>query len=311
MEFIPSEVLAHIFSYLRPNTLITTNIVCSAWHDCCVEFDLFREIKIVLTKVPHLKPVVRNDINIKELSLAVNKRYLILGGEDANDVAHIEQLLTEKGLEIEVWNPKYMEAIPTTEQLSKYGAVLIFNDCYVFQENTTEVGDLLAHYLEQGHGGVVQMLFTMNSTCTAGIPTGRYLAEKFCPLEYMEQKTVTKDKQDIGIVKQIPDHFLLVGVDRFIQPADASCVPATCIQDGIGELGSVVATFDNVYKTIAVACRELQGTNKGRVCALNFYPISSACPSEWAQENAWFKETNGAELMANALLYCAIKTNRK
>jgi hypothetical protein len=239
----------------------------------------------------------------------LNKRYLILGGEDANDVAHIEQLLTEKGLEIEVWNPKYMESIPTTEQLSKYGAVLIFNDCYVFQENTTEVGDLLAHYLEQGHG-VVQMLFTMNSTCTAGIPTGRYLAEKFCPLEYMEQKTVTKDKQDIGIVKQIPDHFLLVGVDRFVQPADASCVPATCIQDGIGELGSVVATFDNVYKTVAVACRELQGMNKGRVCALNFYPISSACSSEWAQENAWLKETNGAELMANALLYCAIKTNR-
>jgi hypothetical protein len=311
MDEVPDELLANIFSYLSIKSIFAVYNVNVAWRNCCDTYEIFSTR--VLAQVPHLKSLLTTDIvdvTLRQLVVSLEKKYLILGGNE-EDLANIQRCISRCGLTVEVYNPANYDShnLLTLDQLKEYGAVLVYNDSGIFQSHTEELGNMLARYLEGGHGGVVQCVFALNSNCLNGIPTGEYQEKLYCPLEYASQ---TEFHVETELVKEIPDHFLLVGVDTFTQPRTASHCPAEKLQEGIEPgLATVVARYNDISRTIAVACREIKGENKGRVCALNFYPSSNESSFVWSQQNAWNKESNGAELMTNALLYCSITTNRK
>jgi hypothetical protein len=237
--------------------------------------------------VPHLKPLLYTDVHCDLLLLnrAVAKKYLILGGPD--NIKYVASIIASTGISVDTWSPfkkEHEDRFITFDELSQYGAVLVYNDANVFIGHTEELGNVLSRYLEEGKGGVVQMIFSLNSNCEDGLPEGSYRKNQYCPIEYKEQARL---RQHEGLVKLIPNHFLLVGVDKFNQTNLAECCPVSTLVENVDkDLMTLVATFDDKNKTVAVACRELIGKQKGRVCVLNFHPDNTANPdSDWCDGN--------------------------
>jgi hypothetical protein len=237
-----------------------------------------------------------------------------VGGEDVLESA--KQSLSQKGLLFDKFNTdefSYNYAmnhnysrVPDFTLLSKYKAILIFNQFQSFQNRTIDMGNELIKYIENG-GGVVQCLHTFNDDEEYGGPCGAY--ERYCPFKYGDDRAtfeMSSGAKYISLVKEIPDHFLLAGVDSFRQSVAALC----CNTERKGE-SEIVARFDDTKGTTAVAFIEIPGKNKGRVCALNIFPNSN----EWndsllSGSESWDTRTNGIELIVNALLFSGLVTNK-
>jgi hypothetical protein len=290
IDEVPVEVLEYIFSYLPLISMFPVSVVNTTWRACC-DTRLLYNLGQMILRVPHLRTLLDTniDIDLQELLIATEKSYLILGGED--DDEHLKKIISKTGLTVDTWNP------------------INFNASNIFGTNVDILGDMLTEYLEEGYGGVIQTVFTFSSSCPGGKPGGAYHENKYCPVEPKSQTTLGRE---CSLVKDSPNHFLFTGVNHLTMPKSAACCPNNKLRDDLEDtsLASIIGRFDNAHNTVAVVCRELQGKNKGRICVLNYYPASNACPGSWTQNNCWHSDTDGAELLANALLYCGIKTNR-
>jgi hypothetical protein len=297
MENAPPEILALVFSYVTTKQLVLASCVCKTWRYCVGEYKIYRER--ITSKVPHLRSLNDEDI-LAQLAVAVDEKYLLLSGFCQNELPLIHTVLCQRGIQVDVYNTQQMQydkniaTLPSFEILQEYKSVLIFNYSKSYFGKTEQLGELLAQYVEYG-GGVVQCVYAICSNCKNGIPTGKFETH-YTPIYYAKQDRFT-EKTDL--VKNIPDHFMLTGVNKFLRPETRGFCPT---ENGLRStaLTSVLASFNDKNSTYAVICREFQGRNKGKVCVLNFYPYYLD-----------FDETNSPELITNALLFSGMVTNNK
>lgn len=132
-------------------------------------------------------------------------------------------------------------------------------------------------------GTVVMMCDTFEPTQAAGAVLGRLLT--YSPFVW---KDIPDPDLSFGVlVKVIDHHQVLFKVNSF--EGGRSSRHSTVV---IAESATLIANWSNGMPLVAV---------KGRVVGLNFYPISSK-----AYPKYWNASTDGARLMANALLYKVI-----
>jgi len=172
------------------------------------------------------------------------------------------------------------DPLPTPSQLRNYQSVLVFSD-YPFNDNVG-LGNELADYVDGG-GGVVLNTFGFSvgdGYSIAGRLTNGYLPFTLAGNAYPANLT---------IVDELPSSPLLDGVSAFnggtisYQNSPITIVPGA----------TLVAEWSNGQPLVG-------STNHapGRVVGLNFFP-----PSSDAGANFWVSSTDGAKLMANALLW--------
>jgi hypothetical protein len=167
---------------------------------------------------------------------------------------------------------------PTLATLDNYSAVMVFSDAG--WANPTGLGNVLADYVDQGHG-LVLTVFT-----DASVPaTGRLTSGSYYPILPTGQTQNTD--LHLGTVHD-PSSPLMTGVNTF--DGGSSSYRST---GGLASGAVDVADWSNGQPLVATL-----NSFAGRVVALNFYP-----PSSDSRADFWTSGTDGARLMANALTY--------
>lgn len=173
---------------------------------------------------------------------------------------------------------------PTLGFLQGYSSVLFYSDTSF--SNSTDLGDVLADYVDAG-GGVVQATF---SFWNSGIDiSGRWRSgnyDVFVPGEQTSGSVLT-----LGTIYQ-PASPILAGVTSF--NGGSSSYNNTV--GGLNVGATLIADWSDGTHLIA----ENLSTFAGRIVGLNFYP-----PSSNARDDFWDANTDGALLMANALNHVA------
>jgi hypothetical protein len=172
---------------------------------------------------------------------------------------------------------------PTLGQLLAYDSLFVFSNVNFFDRES--LGDVLADYVDAG-GGVVGPFIPANSFGGDLTLGGRWEAGGY--EIFLTKEAANFGTASLGVVPD-PGHPVMAGVASFaaeVQPI------STTIQPG----AEVIAFYSNGL-ILAVA-----GAHPRRV-DFGFFPPSSDCAA--VAFVAWDAETDGARLMANALLYVA------
>jgi hypothetical protein len=171
--------------------------------------------------------------------------------------------------------------VPTLATLQGYQAVLTWAN--VGYPSNAAMGDVLADYVDAG-GGVVVATFA-NASATLSL-SGRWVSGGYESI--IGGSGQTQGAATLGTVHQ-PAHPIMAGVTSFdggtssYRPTMTNLTP-----------GSVsIADWSDGRVLVAV------GANP-RSVGLGFYPPSSDCRVDF-----WASSTDGARLMANALLFAA------
>lgn len=202
-----------------------------------------------------------------QLSYNTDVQSKILG---VGTIAQVDAFLVSGG------NP-----VPTLAALRKYKSVLVYSDASF--NNSTNLGNVLADYVDQG-GGVVIATFSFYSSGGLGIQ-GRLATGGYLPFTSAGQSSAS----GLTMVKDLPTHPILDGVASF--NGGNSSYHNSSITTANG--AALVAHWSNGQPL--VGARE---AGPGRVVGLNFYP-----PSNAALGGGWLASSDGGRLMANALLW--------
>ncbi len=168
---------------------------------------------------------------------------------------------------------------PTPEQLAEYAVVMTFTDAR--SQNADLLGDRLADFVDAG-GGVVQAVFSWHTAIPLG---GRWRSGGYSPLTYASQAQGVP--LTIG-TRYEPDHPVLDDVATFNGGS------ASYHNTGTYAPGAIkIADWSNGKPLVA----EMPGEN-GCIIGLNFYP-----PSGSVRGDLWDINTDGAHLLANAVVY--------
>jgi len=170
---------------------------------------------------------------------------------------------------------------PTLAELLNYDAVITWSNVNYF--NNVALGDVLADYVDAG-GGVVVAVYA-NSTTTAN----RYLAGRWITGGYEvipSRSGTTTGQQFLGQIL-VPGHPIMEGVNTFDGGTSSARPTTTEVTPG----STKIALWTDGKTLVAV------GANPHRV-DLGMYPPSNAVSSGF-----WNQNTDGAILMANALIY--------
>jgi hypothetical protein len=171
--------------------------------------------------------------------------------------------------------------VPTLEQLREYDAVLVYSDAYF--NNDTALGNVLADYVDGG-GGLVLATFAFYNQGGIGIQ-GRIRTGDYMPFTASSQN----QPGGLSLVADQPSHPLLEGVVSFSGGSSYHNTPAV-----LSSGAEIVAHWNNGQPLVTFKERSEGGT----VVGLNFYP-----PSSDANSSFWDARTDGAQLMANALMF--------
>lgn len=173
---------------------------------------------------------------------------------------------------------------PTLRELQQYDAVFVWNDCDFVQPVT--FGDVLADYLDSGHG-LVMAAVAFDATPGQGLD-GRIQIDGYLPF-------TEGDFAQYGG----PQHMI----------ADAPCDPVLL---GVASFRGGVWNYHNAPISLTTGTRLVAHWSDGgpligvkqmggaRIAGLNFYP-----PSSDADYRLWDSTSDGAKIMANALLWAA------
>lgn len=171
--------------------------------------------------------------------------------------------------------------LPTLSALSNYKAVFVFTDSPGFAY-ASNLGNLLADYVDAG-GGVVDAMFANGS-----IPiTGRWQSGGYSAIS--STGISVGSNLTLGTIA-VPNSPIMTGVDSL------SAINAYHANTSVRAGATLIASWSNGAPLVAVS----NGFN-GQVVTLNFFP-----PSSTARSDFWNASTDGAQLMANALLYVAV-----
>ena len=175
------------------------------------------------------------------------------------------------------------QPVPTLQQLLQYDAVFVYSDTG-FGDGTA-LGNVLADYMDAG-GGVVMATFAFWSSGGLSIQ-GRIKTAGYLPFTTGTQNS----PGNLTIVPVIPGHPILSGVTSFNGGSSSYHNSGISIAAG----ATLVANWNNGQPLVGT--RE---TTNARIAGLNFYP-----PSNTVRSDFWQANTNGALLMANALIWVA------
>jgi hypothetical protein len=172
---------------------------------------------------------------------------------------------------------------PSLADLSAYDAVMVSSDSAGFAD-VTALGDALADYVDAG-GRVVATTFTTNDS-------GLGLSGRIVSGAYLPFTTGTQMDSDgpIQLVKDQPSSPLLAGVASF-DGGTNSYRSDIAVAAG----ASLVAHWNDPGSTPLVVLKV--APSGAAVVGLNMFP-----PSSDASTGNWVASTDGARLMANALL---------
>jgi hypothetical protein len=173
------------------------------------------------------------------------------------------------------------DPLPTPAQLRAYQSVLVYSDG-AFTDNVG-LGNELADYVDQG-GGVVLSTFVFYSSGGLAIQ-GRLATGGYLPFTTSGQSA----PGNLTLTKLLPSNPLLDGVNTF--NGGTSSYQNSSITNAPG--ATLVAQWSNGQPLVGFT-----NHSPGRVVGLNFFP-----PSSNARSDFWVSTTDGAKLMADALLY--------
>lgn len=200
------------------------------------------------------------------------------------EYADVQAKLVSTGFFSQVDLISLRTATPTLSLLKQYNAVFIYTDSSAYT-NPAEWGNALADYVDAGGGVVMAGFVFVPPDGSMGID-GRIRTDGYLPF--------TQDPQSSGynltLVGDVPADPLLNGVNSF----DGGTRSFHCTVS-LTSGATLIAHWSNDYPLIATK----QGT-AGRVAGLNFFPISSD-----VREDLWASSTDGAHMMANALVWVA------
>jgi hypothetical protein len=171
--------------------------------------------------------------------------------------------------------------VPTLAQLSSYPAVLVYSDNGF--NNPVAMGNVLADYVDQG-GGVVLNALVFAAGASYGMQ-GRLNAGGYLPFTTGS----TASPGDFALATDLPLHPILDGVSSF----DGGMFSFQNSPIDIATGATLVAHWSNDQPLVSA-----MDITQGRVAGLNFFP-----PSSDARSDFWVAGTDGARLMANALLW--------
>lgn len=174
-------------------------------------------------------------------------------------------------------------AVPTLAQLQQYSSVLVYSDAPF--NDPVALGNVLADYLDAG-GGVVLATFGFYNSNSNNIQ-GRISSAGYLPLTVGGYTTGNGET----LAADEPLHPILSGVNSF--NGGTSSYHCSGIATTVG--ATLVAQWSDGQTLVAT-----KQLTTGRVVALNFYP-----PSSDVRSDLWVASTDGARLMANALLWAA------
>ena len=170
---------------------------------------------------------------------------------------------------------------PTLAELLAYDAVITWSNVNYF--NNVELGNTFADYVDAG-GGVVVAVYA-NSTLTAS----RYLDGRWITGGYEvipSRGGTTTGQQFLGNIL-VPGHPIMQGVNTFDGGTSSARPTTTALTAG----STKIAEWTDGKTLVAV------GASPHRV-DLGMYPPSNAVSAGF-----WNQNTDGAILMANALIY--------
>lgn len=167
---------------------------------------------------------------------------------------------------------------PSVSTLQGYSAVLLYSDNS--WADATALGNNLATYVDDG-GELAVATFSYNTNNGAGIG-GRLVSGGYLPLTMSNETWGT----ELTLVADVPGSPLLNGVNSFDGGA-ATYHNLSSLTAG----STQIAHWSDGEPLVAV---------KGNVVGLNVFPVSSD-----AMSGFWKSNTDGAKLLADALLYVA------
>ena len=175
---------------------------------------------------------------------------------------------------------------PTLADLQQYDAIMTWSN--FDYANSTTLGDNLADYVDAG-GGVVVTIFANTNQGVNRTLQGRWQSGGYEIIPSAAGATTTGGNHALGAIL-IPGHPILDGVNSFLG-GTTSWRPATTT---LAAHGVKVALWTD-DKTLVATSTQFPG----RV-DLGMYPPSDAVNASW-----WVSASDGARLMANALIFAA------
>ena len=206
----------------------------------------------------------------------------ILCGESAS--ADVQAKLLSTGFFSQVDLVSLWDETPSLVMLKQYNAVLIYSNASTYN-NPAEWGDVLADYADYG-GGVVLAAFTFAAQGgTLGID-GRISTEGYLPFTQISASS----GYNLTLVADDTSDPILNGVNYF-HGGESSYL----CNVGLASGANLIAHWSNEIPLVAT-----KQISAGRVVGLNFFP-----PSSDVRYDFWVSSTDGALLMANALVWAA------
>ncbi|KAN0027441.1 hypothetical protein ACTFIU_010395 [Dictyostelium citrinum] len=207
-------------------------------------------------------------------------RYLVIGSEiEENRISELKISLYKMGLRsIDHFNVFGFKSL-TVNDLYQYDGILFFSYCGFRQKS---IGNILSDYVDSG-GGIVIASY---SNCGKGNRLeGRWLEEGYNPFN----DGITQRVYNLRMGrKNIPDHPILEGVERFGGGLNISHSDSEMSSNS-----NLIAEWENERPLIV----ELS-TKKSPIIGLNFYP-----PSNEFDPSSWDKNTDGLKILFNSLKY--------
>lgn len=236
----------------------------------------------IVTSNDPLAPTARVD----GLSRGVQTRVAILGAEEDPLMADVEAKIVASGLfsasQVTLLPVATGAPVPTLAELEAYDAVLVFSNLRF--NDPQALGDVLADYLDSGHGrGVVVSTHSFSTDGVSGLG-GRIVSGGYLPLGQGSPQF----SSHLTLVKDLPGHALLQDISRFDGGLGST-------RDGVTLAAGATLVAHWSGGTPLIATSE---SADRRVVGLNFWP-----PSTDADLYGWEADTDGGRLMANALLW--------
>jgi hypothetical protein len=231
----------------------------------------------------HLAASVFALVSFAPVSAYALVKCAVLAAEtNVNDTNDIQSKLMGTGQFSSVTVVNIHTSTPTLADLKTYGSVLVFSDNTIYDAGS--LGDRLADYVDGG-GGVVVAVFAIGDLQIGG----RFASDDYYAIE-PGAGTNTFTSASLGTVYH-SDSPVMTGVTTFAGGSTPSRISSATIN------ANAVRVADWSDGLPLVATRVLNGTNR---VDLNFFP-----PSGDAGTGGWVSSTNGAQILANALVLAA------
>ena len=209
----------------------------------------------------------------------------LIAADEAARVMDVRCKLEQTGLfsRVDAIDPR--AGTPALSQLVDYGAVLTWsNGSY---GDASALGTTLADYVDQNKG-VVQSVVNL-TPASGGTLNGRWVTDGYRPFS-------------AGPLTGGSRHHLAANISAHVTLAGVADVDGGALSHHAGPIGlesaqTLVASWDLDNQALLATGRAPSG---GRVVGLNMYPPSGA-----ASPGSWESASDGARLLANALLFAA------